>query len=142
MFTQQVFQLLGAVLLYHLRNIVAMISEKKAEELKAGDEKFEIGLIAGLPIVKVPPDRKSWAAADVFDIFISKFLHKVPPFSVLTQIDLARGHCDTKVSTRLSMIGQKVHLTSPECSSHVQSNDQLINCNSTFQKTVSRELST
>ena len=121
---------------------MAMISEKMAEELKAGDEKFEIGLIAGLPIVKVPPGRKSWAAADVFDIFISKFLHKVPPFSVLTQTDLARGHCDTKVSTRLSMIGRKVHLTSTECSSHVQSKDHLINCNSTFQKTVFRELST
>ena len=110
------------------------------EELKAGDEKFEIGLIAGLPIVKVPPGRKSWAAADVFNIFISKFLFKVPPFSVLTQIDLARGHCDTKVLTRISVTGRKVHLTPPECSGHVQSNDQLIN--STFQKTVSEELST
>ena len=101
------------------------------------NEKFQIGLIGNFPVIKVPPGRKSWAAADVFDIFISKFMYKVRPLSVLTQIDLARGHCDTKVLTRISMTGRKVH---PECSSHVQSNDQLIN--STFQKTVSEELST
>ena len=82
----------------------------------------------------------SLAAADVLDIFISKFMYKVRPLSVLTQIDLARGHCDTKVLTRISMTGRKVHLTPPECSSHVQSNEQLIN--STFQKTVYEELST
>ena len=43
------------------------------EELVLDKEKFEIGLIGTLPVVKVPPGRKSWAAADVFDIFVSKF---------------------------------------------------------------------
>ena len=92
-----------------------------------------------LPVIKVPPGRKSWAAADVFDIFVSKFLYKVRPLSVIIQIDLARGHCDTKVTTRISMTGRKVHMTPPECSSHVQSNDQLIN--NVFQKIVCEELS-
>ena len=92
-----------------------------------------------LPVVNVPPGRKSWAVMDAFDIFESKFLYKVRPLSVITQIDLARGHCDTKVTISISMTGRKVHMTPPECSSHVQSNDQLINY--VFQKTASEELS-
>ena len=61
------------------------------EELVLDKEKFEIGLLGTLPVVKVPPDRETWAAADVFDMFVSKFLYKVRPRSVLTQTDLARG---------------------------------------------------
>ena len=102
-------------------------------------EKFEIGLIGKLPVVKVPPGRKTWAAADVFDIFVSKFLYKVRPVSVLTQIDLARGHCDIRVTTRISMTGRKIHLIPPERNSHVQSNGHLID--STFHRTISEELS-
>ena len=37
------------------------------------------------------------------------------------------------------MTGRNIHLTPLECNSHVQSNGQLIN--STFQRTVSEELS-
>ena len=106
------------------------------------NEKFQTGLIGNLPVIKVPPGRKSWAAADVFDIFISKFMYKVRSLFVLTQVDLARAHCDTKVLPRISVTGRKftLHPPPPQCRSHVQSNDQLIY--STFQKTVSEELST
>ena len=91
------------------------------DEVVLDKEKFEIGLIGTLPVVKVPLGRKSWAAADVVDIFVSKFLYKVRLPSVLTQIILTPGHCDTRVTTRISMTGRKIHLTPPECSSHVQS---------------------
>ena len=109
------------------------------EELVLDKEKFEIGLIGTLPFVKVPPGINTWAAADAFDILVSEFLYKVRPLSVLTQIDLTRGHCDTRVTTRISMTGWEIHLNPPEYNSHVQSNGQLIN--STSQRTVSEELS-
>ena len=77
------------------------------------NEKFQTGLIGNLPVIKVPPGRKSWAAADVFDIFISKFMYKVRSLFVLTQVDLARAHCDTKVLPRISVTGRKFTLHPP-----------------------------
>ena len=55
----------------------AIPTEYIKEEMILDNEKFQIGLNGNLPVIKVPPVRKSWEAVDVFDIFISKFMCKV-----------------------------------------------------------------
>ena len=60
-----IYILCGSELIVCLVIKQAIPEEFLKEELIAGDEKFEISLIVGLPIINVPPGRKSWPAADL-----------------------------------------------------------------------------